>query len=53
MHINDLDISQRNYRKEWLERANTLMQGQMKAIMYLELALGRPHSLMLHGGLGD
>jgi len=38
---------------EWLERAKTLVQGQMKAIKYLELALGRPHSLMLQLPSGD
>ncbi|MFX1525769.1 MAG: hypothetical protein ACFFCC_19855, partial [Promethearchaeota archaeon] len=36
-----------------LERAKTLVQGQMKAIKYLELALGRPHSLMLQLPSGD
>ena len=36
-----------------MERAKTLVQGQMKAIKYLELALGRPHSLMLQLSSGD
>ena len=39
--------------KEWLERAKTLVQGQMKVMSYLERALGRPHSLMLQLLPGD
>jgi len=41
-----LGLSQRSCKGEWLERAKTLVQGQMKAMRNLERALGRPHSLM-------
>jgi len=52
-YINDLDISQRNCKKEKLERAGILVQGQMKALTYLERALGRPLRLMSHLFSGD
>ena len=52
-HINDLEISQRNCREEWLERADTLEQGQMKAMKNLERALGRPQRWMPQQGSGN
>ena len=52
-YIDDLEISQRNCRKERLERAGVLVQGQMKVLKYLERALGRPLRLMSHLFSGD
>ena len=52
-YIDDLDISQRNCKREKLERAGILVQGQMKAITYLERALGRPLRLMPQVLSGD
>jgi len=48
-----LEISQRNCKGERLGRAETLVQGQMKAMSYLKQALGRPLSLMPQLFFGD
>ena len=52
-YIDDLEISQRNCWKEWLERARILVQGQMKVLKYLERALGRLLRLMPQVFSGD
>ena len=53
VYIDDLEISQRNCKKEKLERAGILVQGQMKVLKYLERALGRPLRLMPQVFSGD